>query len=51
MRGYLSKTLAAQDLVAALEAVHAGEEVVSDLPPRARSAPGQDWPGRADEKA
>jgi DNA-binding NarL/FixJ family response regulator len=45
-RGYLSKTLAARDLVAALEAVHAGELVISDPPPRARSAPGLDWPGR-----
>jgi DNA-binding NarL/FixJ family response regulator len=44
--GYLSKTLPARDLVAALEAVHAGEQVISDPPPRARSAPGLDWPGR-----
>jgi DNA-binding NarL/FixJ family response regulator len=44
--GYLSKTLPARDLVAALEAVHAGERVVSDSPLRARSAPGLDWPGR-----
>jgi DNA-binding NarL/FixJ family response regulator len=46
VHGYLSKTLAARDLVAALEAVHAGEHVVSDAPPRAKSAPGLDWPGR-----
>jgi len=44
--GYLSKTLPARDLVAALEAVHAGETVVSDVPSRARSAVGLDWPGR-----
>jgi DNA-binding NarL/FixJ family response regulator len=44
--GYLSKTLAARDLVAALEAVHAGEPVVSDAPPRMQSAIGLDWPGR-----
>jgi DNA-binding NarL/FixJ family response regulator len=44
--GYLSKTLPARDLVAALEAVHAGETVISDPPARARSAPGLDWPGR-----
>src|SRR3954451_7509149 len=44
--GYLSKTLPARDLVAALEAVHAGQMVISDPPPRARSAPGLDWPGR-----
>ena len=45
-RGYLSKTLTARELVEALEAVHAGEVVVSDPAPRARSAPGLDWPGR-----
>jgi DNA-binding NarL/FixJ family response regulator len=46
--GYLSKTLPARDLVAALEAVHAGETVVSDVPPRARGAVGLDWPGRGE---
>ena len=44
--GYLSKTLPARDLVAALEAVHAGETVISDVPPRVRTAAGLDWPGR-----
>lgn len=44
--GYLSKTLPARDLVAALEAVQAGEIVVSDPPPRSLSALGLDWPGR-----
>jgi DNA-binding NarL/FixJ family response regulator len=44
--GYLSKTLAARDLVAALESVHAGETVVSDPPKRAGGAVGLDWPGR-----
>src|ERR1700733_14292285 len=38
--GYLSKTLPARDLVAALEAVHAGDMVIS--------APGLDWPGRTE---
>lgn len=46
--GYLSKTLPARELVAALESVHAGETVVSDVPPRARSAVGLDWPGRGE---
>jgi DNA-binding NarL/FixJ family response regulator len=46
--GYLSKTLPARDLVAALEAVHAGETVISDAPPRPRSAVGLDWPGRGE---
>lgn len=44
--GYLSKTLPARDLVAALEAVHAGETVISDPPVRARAPIGLDWPGR-----
>ncbi len=44
--GYLSKTLPARELVSALEAVHAGEIVISDPPLRARSAAGLDWPGR-----
>jgi len=47
-RGYLSKTLTARDLVAALEAVHAGDIVVSDQPPRARSTSGLNWPGRGE---
>jgi DNA-binding NarL/FixJ family response regulator len=46
VHGYLSKTLTARDLVTALEAVHAGEIVISDAPPRARTAAGLDWPGR-----
>ena len=46
VHGYLSKTLPAPELVAALEAVHNGEIVVSDSSQRARSAEGLDWPGR-----
>jgi DNA-binding NarL/FixJ family response regulator len=46
VRGYLSKSMPADDLVAALEAVHSGEVVVSEPPPRARPASGSDWPGR-----
>jgi DNA-binding NarL/FixJ family response regulator len=46
--GYLSKALSARDLVAALEAVHAGEVVVSDASQRGRSASGLDWPGRGE---
>jgi len=44
--GYLSKALPARDLVAALEAVHAGEYVLSEPPRRANTATGLDWPGR-----
>jgi len=48
-RGYMSKTLSARELVAALEAVHAGEVVISAPPPRrSRSAVGLDWPGRTE---
>ena len=46
VRGYLSKTLTAPELVSAIEAVHAGKQVVSDQGRRAPSAPGLDWPGR-----
>ncbi|MFB2598488.1 response regulator transcription factor [Herbiconiux sp. P17] len=46
IHGYLSKTLPARDLVAALESVHAGETVISTPPRRAGSALGLDWPGR-----
>jgi DNA-binding NarL/FixJ family response regulator len=45
-RGYISKTLPAADLVAALEAVHAGEVVISGGPQRSRSNMELDWPGR-----
>ena len=46
--GYLSKTLPARELVAALEAVHAGEIVISDPPGKERPVTGLDWPGRGE---
>lgn len=46
VHGYLSKALPARELVEALEAIHAGELVVSAAPKRITSAPGLDWPGR-----
>jgi len=46
VHGYLSKTLTASELVAALEAVNSGQIVVSDSPARARSAEELDWPGK-----
>jgi DNA-binding NarL/FixJ family response regulator len=48
VHGYLSKALPARELVAALEAVHAGEIVITEPPQRARSASGLNWPGRAE---
>jgi DNA-binding NarL/FixJ family response regulator len=44
--GYLSKALPARELVAALEAVHAGEVVITEVTGRVRPAAGLDWPGR-----
>ncbi|MET0715103.1 response regulator transcription factor [Orlajensenia leifsoniae] len=46
VHGYLSKTLTAAALVAAIEAVNAGEIVISEQNRRAPSAPGLDWPGK-----
>jgi NarL family two-component system response regulator LiaR len=46
VRGYLSKSLTARELVAALEAVRDGQVVVSEPPRRAGNAPGIEWPGR-----
>lgn len=46
VKGYLSKTLAANELVSALELVHAGEEVISEPARRSGSAIALDWPGR-----
>ena len=46
--GYLSKALPARDLVAAIEAVHAGERVFNDPGGRVRTMNGSDWPGRAE---
>ena len=45
VHGYLSKTLPAEQLVEALEAVHAGETVVS-APPGLDQPTEGDWPGR-----
>jgi DNA-binding NarL/FixJ family response regulator len=47
VRGYLSKTMPAAALVAALERIHAGEVIVSE-PPARRQPVGRDWPGRAE---
>jgi DNA-binding NarL/FixJ family response regulator len=44
--GYLSKALTARELVAALEAVHRGEVVVSEAAANTRTRTSLDWPGR-----
>ncbi len=46
--GYLSKTLPARELVAALEAIQRGETVISVPPGKARPSGGLDWPGRSE---
>ena len=46
-RGYLSKAMPAEDLVSAIERIHRGEVVVTEVSGRVVSAPGLDWPGRA----
>jgi DNA-binding NarL/FixJ family response regulator len=46
--GYLSKALPARDLVAAIEAVHSGEEVFNEPDGRVRAVNGSDWPGRSE---
>ena len=48
VRGYLSKALPARELIAALEAVHAGEVVISAPPGRSGGVNGSDWPGRSE---
>lgn len=48
IHGYLAKSLPARQLVEALEAVRSGEVVVSVPQGRVHSAPGLDWPGRAE---
>ncbi len=45
--GYLSKTMPAEDLVAALRSVHGGEKVFP-LSRRGRATPSGNWPGRAE---
>jgi DNA-binding NarL/FixJ family response regulator len=46
--GYLSKTLPAHALVAAIEAIHSGELVVSPDPGKARVDVGLEWPGKSE---
>src|SRR3978361_1419913 len=46
--GYLSKSLTADELVGALERVHAGETVVSDPRSHHEPAADRDWPGRTE---
>ncbi|THG33610.1 response regulator transcription factor [Naasia lichenicola] len=46
VHGYLSKTLPARELVAALERIHAGERIVTEPAGRVGVALALDWPGR-----
>jgi DNA-binding NarL/FixJ family response regulator len=46
--GYLSKTLPGDDLVEALERIHAGQRIISQPPRRVQAAPELDWPGRSE---
>ncbi len=48
VRGYLSKTLPARELVSALEAVHGGEVVISEPPRQTRAPSSGNWPGRGE---
>ncbi|GAA1427608.1 response regulator transcription factor [Microlunatus lacustris] len=48
VHGYLSKALPARELVEALERVHAGEHVFSEVPGRVRTVTGLNWPGRTE---
>ena len=48
VRGYLSKALPARELVAALEAVRAGDLVVSNPPGLARGNSLLNWPGKGE---
>jgi DNA-binding NarL/FixJ family response regulator len=46
-RGYLSKALSAEEIVAGLEAIHAGEVVTEMRPLHGDELEDGDWPGRA----
>ena len=46
--GYLSKTLPAHALVAAIESIHNGEVVISPDPGKARIDVGLEWPGKSE---
>lgn len=48
VHGYLSKALPARELVDALERVHAGEQVFTEVPGRSRAVSGLNWPGRTE---
>jgi DNA-binding NarL/FixJ family response regulator len=46
VRGYLSKALTAEEIVAGLEAIHRGEIVTETRPLHGEGVEGADWPGR-----
>jgi DNA-binding NarL/FixJ family response regulator len=47
VHGYLSKATRAEQLIEAIESIHAGETIVSDGERRVKSATDLDWPGKA----
>jgi DNA-binding NarL/FixJ family response regulator len=47
VHGYLSKAIPAAQLVEAIEAIYAGEQVINDATRRVRSVDALDWPGKA----
>lgn len=47
VNGYLSKAIPAAQLVEAIEAIYAGEQVINDAARRVRSVDALDWPGKA----
>jgi DNA-binding NarL/FixJ family response regulator len=47
VNGYLSKAIPAAQLVEAIEAIYAGEQVINDATRRVRSVDALDWPGKA----
>ncbi|WP_235750671.1 response regulator transcription factor [Nigerium massiliense] len=46
--GYLSKSLTAREMVAALQRIHGGETVISPTPAEKELPVGGEWPGRSE---
>ena len=48
VHGYLSKAMSAEQLVEAIEAIHAGARVIIEPKSRAKSADSLNWPGKVE---